>query len=127
MGFQSLAFLVLLALTAVLCPLAAKKDRRAGTALAMLFSGFYPWGLKDRALLGFNILLIGGAVTFGAARYWLSGKAEARRRTVLMLAAVWHIAVLLGFKYLGFFTGGAVSLGWAPLGLSFFTFQQLCF
>ena len=38
MGFQSLAFLVLLALTAVLCPLAAKKDRRAGTALAMLVS-----------------------------------------------------------------------------------------
>lgn len=128
MGFQSLAFLVLLALTAVLCPLAAKKDRRAGTALAMLVSaGFYLWGLGDRVLLGFNILLIGGAVTFGAARYWRSGKAENRRRTVLLLAAVWHIAVLLGFKYLGFFTGGAVSLGWAPLGLSFFTFQQLWF
>ena len=38
---------------------------------------------------------------------------------------MWHVAVLLVFKYTGFFTGGAVDLGWAPLGLSFFTFQQI--
>ena len=41
------------------------------------------------------------------------------------MAIVWHVAVLLVFKYTGFFTGGAVDLGWAPLGLSFFTFQQI--
>ena len=43
----------------------------------------------------------------------------------MALGCGWHIAVLLVFKYTGFFTGGAVSIGWAPLGLSFFTFQQL--
>ena len=35
------------------------------------------------------------------------------------------MGVLLAFKYTGFFTGGALDIGWAPLGLSFFTFQQL--
>jgi len=126
MGFQSLAFLLFLTLTAVLCPLA--KSRRTGIALLILASAvFYLWGLGEYARWGFSVLLAGGGVTFGAARYWLSGKRESRRRMALNLAAAWHIAVLLCFKYLGFFTGGAVSPGWAPLGLSFFTFQQLWF
>ena len=43
----------------------------------------------------------------------------------MVLACVYHIAILVGFKYTEFLTGGAVEVGWAPLGLSFFTFQQL--
>ncbi len=126
MGFQSLAFLLFLTLTAVLCPLA--KNRRTGAALLTVASAvFYTWGLGEHALEGLGVLLLGDSFTFGAARYWLSGKRESRRQTALALAAAWHIAVLLGFKYLGFFTGGAVFPGWAPLGLSFFTFQQLWF
>lgn len=126
MGFQSLAFLLFLTLTVTLCPLA--KNRRTGVVLLMLASAvFYTWGLGEHALEGLGILLVGGVLTFGAARYWLFGQRESRRRAALFLAAAWHIAVLLAFKYLGFFTGGAVSPGWAPLGLSFFTFQQLWF
>ncbi|WP_369283425.1 MBOAT family protein [Oscillibacter sp. GMB15532] len=127
MGFQSLSFLLLLALTAVLCPLAAKKSRPAGIALFTFFSViFYLWGLGIHAMLGLAVLALGSLVTFAAARTSLSGPEKPKKR-VLLTAAAWHIAVLLGFKYLGFFTGGAVSLGWAPLGLSFFTFQQLWF
>ncbi len=126
MGFQSLAFLLFLTLTAVLCPLA--KSRRTGAVLLVFASAvFYLWGLGEHAREGFSVLLVGECLTFGAARYWLSGQRESRRRTALALAAAWHIAVLLAFKYLGFFTGGAIFLGWAPLGLSFFTFQQLWF
>jgi len=127
MGFQSLSFLLLLALTAVLCPLAAKKSRPAGIALLTLFSViFYLWGLGVHAMLGLAVLVLGSLVTFAAAGGFLSEGAKPQKRT-LLIAAAWHIAVLLGFKYLGFFTGGTVSLGWAPLGLSFFTFQQLWF
>ena len=126
MGFQSLVFLLLLALTASLCP--AVKSRGTGIALLTLTSVvFYLWGLGEHALNGLAVLGAGGFVTFAAARYQLSGREKSRRRIVLMLEAGWHITALLGFKYLGFFTGGAVSLGWAPLGLSFFTFQQLWF
>lgn len=127
MGFQSLSFLLLLALTAVLCPLAAKKSRSAGIALFTLFSAiFYLWGLGVHAILGLSVLILGSLVTFAAARGFLSEEETPRKRALLM-AAAWHLAVLLGFKYLGFFTGGVVSPGWAPLGLSFFTFQQLWF
>lgn len=127
MGFQSLSFLLLLALTAVLCPLAAKKSRSAGIALLTLFSViFYLWGLGIHAMLGLAVLVSGSLVTFAAARAF-HFRRETPRKWVLAIAAAWHIAVLLGFKYLGFFTGGTVSPGWAPLGLSFFTFQQLWF
>ena len=127
MGFQSLSFLLLLALTAILCPLAAKKSRSAGIALLTLFSVlFYLCGLGVHAMLGLAVLALGSLVTFAAARNFLSVRKAPQKRG-LLTAAAWHIAVLLGFKYLGFFTGGAVSLGWAPLGLSFFTFQQLWF
>ncbi len=52
-------------------------------------------------------------------------RACASRRRAAAWAGAYHIAVLLAFKYTGFLTGGAVSVGWSPLGLSFFTFQQL--
>ena len=72
------------------------------------------------------VLLAGAAVTVAAVRYLTSGgKTEKQRRAAAAVAIVWHVAVLLVFKYTGFFTGGAVGLGWAPLGLSFFTFQQI--
>ena len=67
-------------------------------------------------------LLAGICVTACAIRRM--ARSGGRRRT-MVLACVWHIAVLVGFKYTEFLTGGAVEVGWAPLGLSFFTFQQL--
>ncbi len=84
---------------------------------------FYVLGGGWAALV---VLLAGAAVTVAAVRYLTSGgKTEKQRRAAAAVAIVWHVAVLLVFKYTGFFTGGAVDLGWAPLGLSFFTFQQI--
>ena len=48
-----------------------------------------------------------------------------RRKSVLLAVVCYHIAVLGIFKYTGFFTGGAVRMPFVPLGISFFTFQQI--
>ena len=120
MSFQSLSFLAFLAVTVPLCCLAGRRHRRWGQWLLTLAClVFYAAGGRWQGLLA---LAAGLAVTAAALRGM--EKAPARRRA-LVLGCGWHIAVLLVFKYTGFFTGGAVSIGWAPLGLSFFTFQQL--
>ena len=123
MSFQSLSFLTFLAVTLGVClPLGSRNLRWGQAALSVLCLVFYVLGGGWAALL---VLLAGAAVTVGAVRYLTDGKPEKRRRAVAAGAIVWHAAVLLVFKYTGFFTGGAVDLGWAPLGLSFFTFQQI--
>ena len=123
MSFQSLAFLAFLAITVPVCLLCARRSRRAGmTALGIASLVFYMAGGGRDA---FAVLCAGTLVSIWAVqRLWREDSAS-RRRRVLALAAGYHIAVLLVFKYTGFFTGGRVSIGWVPLGLSFFTFQQL--
>lgn len=124
MSFQSLGFLVFLAAVALVCRLLTRRggSARAVTVSLTLFSLFFychgcesPWAL----------LPAGGGmlVTWRAAAYMQSGKN--RRRLVFALAVSWHAAVLLVCKYTAFFTGGRLSAPGAPLGLSFFTFQQL--
>lgn len=123
MSFQSLSFLAFLAVTLGVClPLGRRNLRWGQAALTLFCLAFYVLG-GWAALL---VLLAGAAVTVAAVRYLTSGgKTEKQRRAAAAVAIVWHVAVLLVFKYTGFFTGGAVDLGWAPLGLSFFTFQQI--
>jgi D-alanyl-lipoteichoic acid acyltransferase DltB (MBOAT superfamily) len=126
MSFQSLSFLAFFALTLAVCLAAGRKNVRAGKNLLFIASAvFYLWGFGRAAAFGFAVLLAGTAVTAAAVRYLTSGKPERGRKRVLTLAVLWHAAVLLTFKYTGFLTGGAVRMGWAPLGLSFFTFQQI--
>lgn len=140
MNFQSFGFLAFLVLTAAVCLGAARRDRRTaahGLTLACLV--FYIAGGGWAALL---VLILGLSVSVAAVRYlttpdfrirptgdgpaaYAYPRSNARRRRCLMLAAAWHIGVLALFKYTGFFTVGRFSIGWAPLGLSFFTFQQL--
>ena len=124
MSFQSLSFLAFLAVTLGVClPLGRRNLRWGQAALTLFCLAFYVLGGGWAALL---VLLAGAAVTVAAVRYLTSGgKTEKQRRAAAAVAIVWHVAVLLVFKYTGFFTGGAVGLGWAPLGLSFFTFQQI--
>ena len=123
MSFQSLAFLAFLAITVPACLLSARHSRRTGmTVLGIASLVFYVAGGGWDA---FAVLCAGTLVSILAVqRLWRESEGR-RRRRVLVLAAGYHIAVLLVFKYAGFFTGGRVSLGWVPLGLSFFTFQQL--
>ena len=125
MSFQSFEFAAFFILTLAVCLPLGKKNRRLGIlALDTACVVFYLWSFGDHAATGFAVLCLGTVVSWAAGRRLLSGERGHRGR-VLGIAVGYHIAVLLVFKYTGFFTGGAVSLGWAPLGLSFFTFQQI--
>ena len=122
MSFQSVGFLAFLAGTVLICLTAERRHPQAGRLLLMLACAlFYVAGGGWAAFL----VLAAGVTVTAAALQRLCGTEKSSRRRAMALGCGWHIAVLLVFKYTGFFTGGAVSIGWAPLGLSFFTFQQL--
>ena len=125
MSFQSLAFFGFLAAALAVCLTAGRRSPRAGAAmLAAASAVFYLLGPGGWTVVlgGDACLLAGICVTAWAIRRM--ARSGGRRRT-MVLACVYHIAILVGFKYTEFLTGGAVEVGWAPLGLSFFTFQQL--
>ena len=125
MSFQSLAFFGFLAAALAVCLTAGRRSPRAGAAmLAAASAVFYLLGPGGWTVVlgGIACLLAGICVTAWAIRRM--ARSGGRRRT-MVLACVYHIAILVGFKYTEFLTGGAVEVGWAPLGLSFFTFQQL--
>ncbi len=125
MSFQSLAFFGFLAAALAVCLTAGRRSPRAGAAMLAAASAVFcllgPGGWTV-VLGGIACLLAGICVTAWAIRRM--ARSGGRRRT-MVLACVYHIAILVGFKYTEFLTGGAVEVGWAPLGLSFFTFQQL--
>jgi len=113
MGFQSLSFLLFLAVSVPLCLFAGRRDRTAGRNCLLLASlVFYPMQGK-----GLMELLLGVLVSVLAVRYLTSGKSETGRKRVMAAACIYHIVVLAVFKYM--------NVGWMPVGLSFFTFQQL--
>ena len=118
MSFQSLSFFIFLALTVLLCLSVGRKNKAAAAGLLLVACGiFYLWSLDRQALSGFLVLLGGAIVTYGTVT-------GAKRNGVYLLAACWHIGALLWFKCVGFFNP-ELYRGWMPLGLSFFTFQQL--
>ena len=120
MSFQSLSFLIFLTLTVLLCLGTGRKNKAAATGLLLVACGvFYLWSLDRQALSGCLVLLGGALVTYAT----VTGP---KRNRVYLLAACWHIAALLWFKCIGFFNPNLYH-GWMPLGLSFFTFQQLWF
>ena len=122
MSFQSLDFLAFLAAVLAVClPLGRWKPRAA----RLLLTAACLWFCAEGGLAGTLVLCCGMAVSAVAVGYLAGNRPENRRRLVLAAAVIWHVGVLAGFKYTGFVTGGAVSVGWVPLGLSFFTFQQL--
>lgn len=139
MSFQSFGFLAFLIAMVMICLTLARRDRPLAAAAFTAGSlVFYVLSSGWTALL---VLAAGFAVSAFAVRYltaevqvlkeadgpcaYACVRTPAQRRLCLLLAAGWHIGVLVVFKYAGFFTGGRLSIGWAPVGLSFFTFQQL--
>lgn len=138
MNFQSFGFLAFLTVTTALCLTLARRNRSiAADCLTLACLVFYVSGGGWAAFL---VLALGLAVSIAAVHYltaerpaspdltggdYVPARSAPQRRRCLMLAAAWHIGVLAAFKYTGFLTGGRFSIGWAPLGLSFFTFQQL--
>ncbi len=140
MNFQSISFLAFLAVTVAICRMIALfydwqvhvhpwppepvKERfvfRNSQMLAILSLIFYLFGCSEASQLG--VLLAGLLVSWFAVRRMQSGKGN--RRRVLILAAGWHIAVLAFYKYAAYLNGGVLTPPTIPLGLSFFTFQQL--
>ena len=113
MGFQSLSFLLFLAVSVPACLLAGRKNPAAGKTCLLLASLAFDL-MQGKGLIE---LLLGVLVTALAVRYLTSGKSESGRKKVMFLACAYHVAVLAVFKY--------AHVGWMPVGLSFFTFQQL--
>ncbi len=117
MSFQSLEFLGFFLLTASICLFLGRTDTSKG-GLALLIASAFAYDSH-----GFLVLLIGLAVT-----HWVSNNiytATIQRTFWLWLGVCYHVALLMTFKYLDFFTSGAYSFGWAPVGISFFTFSQI--
>lgn len=92
--------------------------------------GFYAWGEPVFVFL----MIISIVIT------WIFGilldKKNGLAKPILMVATIYHVAVLFVFKYLGFVAQQAglllfhkdVSLGIAlPIGISFFTFQMMSY
>ena len=129
MVFQSYAFIAFFAVTLAVCLTAGRWRASVGRALLTLASlVFYLWGFGQNAWLGCVVLLAGSWVSFSAARFLTVCRGQKKAaKPVFILALCWHIAVLMAFKYTGFLTGGAWTAPFVPLGLSFFTFQQLWF
>ena len=124
MSFQSLAFFGFLAAALAVCLTAGRRSPRAGAAmLAAASAVFYLLGPGGWTVVlgGVACLLAGICVTAWAIRRM----ARSGGRRTMVLACVYHIAILVGFKYTEFLTGGAVQTPFVPLGISFFTFQQI--
>ena len=118
MSVQSLAFLAFLTVTVCVCRLLPKERILVLLAASLVF---YLWGGAPAALWGCGLLAVSSFVSYLAANTLRNH----RRKSVLLAVVCYHIAVLGIFKYTGFFTGGAVRMPFVPLGISFFTFQQI--
>ena len=122
MSFQSYSFLAFLIGTILLCCAVGRTHRKAGqwllTAASVLFCLLGNSGWQSLLVLCAGVIVTAGSVGYLAGRF-------PYRKTVLVIACGYHILMLMLFKYTGFFSGGAVTVSWVPIGISFFTFQQL--
>ena len=119
MNVQSLAFLALLTVTVCTCRLLGQRRQVWGLLAASLV--FYLWSGTAAALWGCGLLLISSTISLAAAK----SLRRAHRKGVFFSAVCYHVLILGLFKYTGFLTGGAVQMPFVPLGISFFTFQQI--
>ena len=106
--------------------------RRAGQVWLLLSSlFFYGWARPA------NLPLLAGSIlaNWAIARFMAAAEGT-RRRRILQLGLTLNIAFLCLFKYLAFFCAGLFALGvpafavprWGfPLGISFFTVQQIMY
>lgn len=139
MSFQSLEFLAFLTASVLLCRLCARRlwglegldpgpsgaspVYAAANALPLLLTSLLFYWRGCGPLTPLAPVLLSLCVTWFAVRSLRPG--QRGRKVTFALAAAWHIALLVSYKYAAFLTGGRVDPGPAPLGLSFFTFQQL--
>ena len=135
MVFSSYAFLlVFLPLTLIgFYALRAAGMRRASVTFLLVASfAFYGvWSLPHLALLFFSIL-----VNYVCGRYASSAAPKRARRIATAAGIVFNISLIFWFKYLDFAGSNLAALigaDWTvkniilPLGISFFTFQQIAY
>lgn len=116
MNLQSLSFLVFFTALLLLTLLIARRERLYAERVLLLGSLVFAFSFGRGAVL----LLFSAWLTAFAADCLSRGFQN--RKTILIAACVYHLAVLCFFKYAGFFTGKSILM---PVGISFFTFQQL--
>ena len=84
---------------------------------------FYAWGEPKNVIL----MLVSIAANYGFGLLLDKYDENKRiRKLVLIGSVVFNLGLLFYFKYLGFFTGGRVTVI-LPIGISFFTFQIMSY
>ena len=116
MNLQSLPFLVFFTALLLLTLFAGRRDRLYAERVLLLGSVVFAFSFGRGAL----VLLFSAWLTAFSADCFSRGFRN--RKTIFIAACVWHAAVLCFFKYAGLFAGRSILM---PVGLSFFTFQQL--
>ena len=124
MAFSSISFLFyFLPLFFAIYWLVPARWKNAILAAGSLF--FYAWGdLRSVPLLALSIL-----VTYALGRAMRPEAPARRRRLFLILGLIFHLAVLVAFKYADFFFGSFLTLPELalPLGISFYTFHAMSY
>ena len=84
---------------------------------------FYAWGEPKNVIL--MLVSIAANYSFGLL-FEKYDENKRIRKLVLIGSVVFNLGLLFYFKYLGFFTGGRVTVI-LPIGISFFTFQIMSY
>lgn len=106
--------------------LLARGQRRPATLWLVALSLVFYWSLDGRHLL---YLLASVAVNYLVVRGLVASRAAAQAgtaRALLLLGVAFDIGYLIALKYIGTFTGDGTPAS-IPLGISFFTLQQIGF
>lgn len=123
MNFQSFGFLTFFLASVALSLLAARRSQRLAEWSMLLFSFGAYFYLEPKAAL---LMLLSSFVTFCAVRFF---EWAPHRERVYAIAVGWQVLVLVWFKYMNFILTTAeqkvVDHSFIPLGISFFTFQQI--
>src|SRR5689334_507642 len=135
MIFNSLEYLVLM-LVALTTYWSVPARGRLWVLLAASIVFYASWSVPYLGLIAFSTgidYLVSLGITASAD--------PVRRKRLLALAVSCNLAILCGFKYVGFFGGeiakGLTALGWhvsapviavaLPLGISFYTFEAISY
>jgi alginate O-acetyltransferase complex protein AlgI len=135
MTFNSLAFILFFLVVLVLSTLTPQNRR---WYILLTASCVFYAQLDIRALL---LLSTSTAIDYGIAVYIDTHERTALRKIALAISLILNLTLLLGFKYLNFFTGAVLSLlsfsGLnltiphlsliIPVGISFFTFKKISY
>ena len=131
MVFSSLTFLYLFLPACILLYFAVKSIAAKNWVLVVFSILFYAWGEPVYVL----VLIFSAAVNYFFGR-WIGGASSRKKARGLMIAsAVFNLALLGYFKYIGFLVENLNHLGLSlqvpkvalPIGISFYAFQTLSY